>query len=424
MRRTAGFLFVLLVGLASVAHGAGAFHLRDGDRVLFYGDSITERGLYTAIVETYAVTRYPGLDLTFVNAGWAGDTVRGGTGGSLDTRLARDVLPHGPTVMTIMLGMNDRSGAEGMNDRQFFSGYENLISSMRARLPAVRITAVIPSPYDDVTRPPAPYGSGNAVLARFGRWIESYATEAGLGLADMNAPLVQVLARANEVDPERARGIIPDRMHPGMAGALIMAEQLLKAWNARPLVAAATIDTSGRVPEAVSIGHSRVSELSRKGDGISWTQLDDALPLPFAAWERTEHDGPSVSLVIRCSDVTAVLNEQPLWVTGLKELGYALRIDGVAVGVFTSAELAEGVNLAVLDTPMAMQAGRVHELTLAHQAIQRARWRQVQVRLATYDLPQKKAAIEALDALEMVLVQQQREAARPMPRRFELIPNP
>jgi lysophospholipase L1-like esterase len=172
------------------------FHLRDGDRVLFYGDSITERGFYTAIVETYAVTRYPGLDVTFVNAGWGGDTVRGGAGGAIDTRLARDVFPHEPTVMTIMLGMNDRRpspGTEGVSNQQFFGGYANLIGSVRARLPGVRITAITPSPYDDVTRLPEPPHGGNAVLARFSRWIESYASEAGLSVADTNAPLVQVL---------------------------------------------------------------------------------------------------------------------------------------------------------------------------------------------------------------------------------------
>src|SRR3712207_1747378 len=112
---------VVLVGLASAARGVDGFHLRDGDRVLFYGDSITERGLYTAIVETYVVTRYPGLDVSFVNAGWGGDTVRGGTGGPINIRLGRDVLPERPTVMTIMLGMNDRLpslGTDGTNDRQ------------------------------------------------------------------------------------------------------------------------------------------------------------------------------------------------------------------------------------------------------------------------------------------------------------------
>jgi hypothetical protein len=326
--------------------------------------------------------------------------------------------------MTIMLGMNDRSGTEETNERQFSSGYEHIISSVRARLTGVRVTVILPSPYDDVTRPPEPEGGGNATLARFGRWIEGYARETGLGVADANAPLVRVLERANGADPKRARDIIPDRVHPGLAGALLVARQLLGAWGARPLVAAVTIDASGPVPKASSVEHSRVSELSGKGSGsIGWIQLDDALPLPFAAWEKVERDGPSVALAIRCSDMTAALNEQPLRVIGLKEPSYALRIDGVAVGVFTSAELTAGVNLAALDTPMAAQAERVHELTLAHHAVHRARWRQIEVRLATYDLLEKKDASEALEALEAALVEQQREAARPGPRRFELVPS-
>ena len=425
MRRTVALVvLVLLAGLASAARGADGFRLRAGDRVLFYGDSITERGLYTAIVETYALTRYPGLDLTFVNAGWGGDTVRGGAGGPIEVRLARDVLPHGPTVVTIMLGMNDRPDGGETNDRRFFEGYAGIVAGVRARLPGVRVTALTPSPFDDVTRPPEPRRGGNAPLVRFGRWIERHAREAGLEVVDTNAPLVRVLERANEADPERARGIIPDRVHPGLAGALIMAGQLLKAWDARPVVAAAAIDASGAVPEVLSVEHARVSGLSREGDGgIGWTQLDDALPLPFAAWEAAEDEGPAVSLAIRCSDVTAALNLQPLRVVGLKEPGYALRIDGAPVGAFTSAELAAGVNLAVLGTPMAAQAGRVHELTLAHHAVGRARWRQVEVRLAAHDLAEKQAAIVALGALEAALVARQRAAARPVPRRFELVPS-
>jgi lysophospholipase L1-like esterase len=423
MRRAVLLACVLLVGLVSAARGRDGFHLKDGDRVLFYGDSITERRLYTAIVETYVVTRYPRLNVSFVNAGWSGDTVRGGRGGPIDVRLGRDVLPHRPTVMTIMLGMNDRHpslGAGGANDRQFFDGYAHIIGRVRAELPGIRITALTPSPYDEVTRPPRPEGD-NAVLVRFGRWIEDYAISAGLDVADMNEPLVRVLERANEADPERAKGIIPDRVHPGLAGALVMAEQLLKAWDARPVVAAVAIDLSGVAPAVSSVEHSRVSELSA-GDGVSWTQLDRALPLPFAEWERVERDGSSVSLVIRYSDVTAALNEQPLKVTGLREGAYTLRIDGAAVGTFRSAELAEGVNLAVLDTPMARQAKQVHDLGFAHNAVRQARWRQIEVLLAGYDLPQRQAALDALGALEAALVERRREAAQPAPRRFELAP--
>src|ERR1700722_8056702 len=102
-------LFALLL-LASAAFAEGDFYLKDGDRVVFYGDSITDQRLYTTFVETYVVTRFPKMDGTFIHSGWGGDdTVRGGGGGPIDLRLKRDVLAYKPTVLTIMLGMNDAS---------------------------------------------------------------------------------------------------------------------------------------------------------------------------------------------------------------------------------------------------------------------------------------------------------------------------
>jgi lysophospholipase L1-like esterase len=103
-----GAVAVAALALASARPIAkDGFALRDGDRVVFYGDSITEARHYTTFVETYVVTRFPRLDATFVHSGWGGDGVNGGHGGDIDTRLARDVLAYEPTVLTIMLGMND-----------------------------------------------------------------------------------------------------------------------------------------------------------------------------------------------------------------------------------------------------------------------------------------------------------------------------
>ena len=65
--------FVSLLALAASAL-AGDFFIRDGDRVVFLGDSITEQRLYTAYIEAYALTRHPDWKLTFRNVGWGGDT--------------------------------------------------------------------------------------------------------------------------------------------------------------------------------------------------------------------------------------------------------------------------------------------------------------------------------------------------------------
>src|SRR2546428_2551782 len=96
-----------LVAFAALQARAQSFALKEGDRVVFYGDSITDQRLYTTFTETFVLTRFPRLNVSFVHSGWGGDRVTGGGGGPVDLRLERDVLVYKPTVMTIMLGMND-----------------------------------------------------------------------------------------------------------------------------------------------------------------------------------------------------------------------------------------------------------------------------------------------------------------------------
>jgi lysophospholipase L1-like esterase len=213
------------------------FALKANDTVVFYGDSITDQRLYTMLTELYVVTRYPNLNVNFVHSGWGGDRVTGGGGGDIDTRLARDVVAYHPTVMTIMLGMNDGSYAnhKEADDTTFYNGYHHIIDSVKKSIPNLRITAIGPSPYDDVTRPilmlqPEGY---NAVLVHYADYLKKYAEESKFDYADLNTGVVAMLQKANAADAALAQKIIPDRVHPGAAGHLIMAEQLLKAWHAR-----------------------------------------------------------------------------------------------------------------------------------------------------------------------------------------------
>src|SRR4051794_38094684 len=100
-------LALFLAAAPAAAKAADGFYLHDGDRVVFYGDSITDQRLYTTFTETFVVTRFPTMDVTFVHSGWGGDRVTGGGGGRIDRRLERDVFAYKPTVVTVMLGMND-----------------------------------------------------------------------------------------------------------------------------------------------------------------------------------------------------------------------------------------------------------------------------------------------------------------------------
>src|SRR5436309_10645835 len=85
-----------------VAASRADFALRDGDTVVFLGDSITAARAYGKVIENYTLLRFPDRKVRFINAGWGGDTAAGGL-----ERLDADVFAHNPTVVTRAYGIND-----------------------------------------------------------------------------------------------------------------------------------------------------------------------------------------------------------------------------------------------------------------------------------------------------------------------------
>src|SRR5579871_3909672 len=260
-QRTAIFLPLLALALQP-APAQDGFYLHDGDRVVFYGDSITDQRLYTTFVETYVVTRFPQMKTTFVHSGVGGDRVTGGGAGAIDTRLPRDVVAYKPTVMTIMLGMND--GSYRAFDQKIFdtyaAGYRHIIESVKQALPGLRITVIQPSPYDDVTRAPNFEGGYNKVLVRYGDFVKELASSEKLTVADLNGPVVAALEKAQGLDKEKSQKLIPDRVHPGPGGHLLMAEALLKAWNAPAVVTSVEIDAAE--PRVAHAERTHVTDLA------------------------------------------------------------------------------------------------------------------------------------------------------------------
>jgi lysophospholipase L1-like esterase len=408
--------FAALLTLALCARGAD-FYLHPNDVVVFYGDSITDQRLYTTYVETFIVTRYPKLPVRFVHSGWGGDRVTGGGGGPIDDRLKRDVFTYKPTVMTIMLGMNDGRYKAWDDDifRQYTDGYEHILKAMKDSAPNARITLIDPSPYDDVTRDPLFDGGYNAVLLKYGEYLRSLAQKNRLDFADLNTRLVKALERAKAADPANSQKIVPDRIHPHRSGHLLMAASLLEAWGATPTVTSVEIDAaSARVSEAKN---TAVSELESQGS-LRWIQKDEALPMPVPM------NDPLVALAVESSDFTDRFNRETLRVTGLTAPSYKLMINSRPIGIFPSQSLAAGINLAELDTPMSRQAAQVHDLTLKRAEVHNIRWRQIQVPLEGLVKTRALAVEDNLDALDNDLAAIQRATAQPASCLYELIPVP
>jgi hypothetical protein len=96
---------------------------------------------------------------------------------------------------------------------------------------------------------------------------------------------------------------------------------------------------------------------------------------------------------------------------------YELQIDERTIGTFTSAQLASGIDLANLDTPMLAQSRLVAMDTSQKNEIEGLRFN------LAYDLRDKKAedTIRELDSAITRAIERQRQDAQPVPHRFALL---
>jgi lysophospholipase L1-like esterase len=404
------------------AHAQTDFALKSGDRVVFYGDSITDQRMYTLLTEEYIVTRFPNREIRFVHSGWGGDRVTGGGGGPIDLRLDRDVTAYKPTVVTIMLGMNDASYRAYDDNifKTYSDGFKHMVDKIKKDNPGVRLTFIQPSPFDDVTRPPAFEGGYNAVLVKYGAFLATLATTDGATVADLNTPVVAMLTKANATDSTIAQKIIPDRVHPGWGGHLIMAEGLLKSWNAPALVSSVTMDASTKKAETQN---AEIKNVKADQDGsLTWNVMEGALPFPILPPDPRNPD--TYNLALKSSDFIEALDREILTVSNLTAANYNLKIDGEDIGTFTKEQLAAGINLATLPTPMLKQAELVAEVTQTRSNLHNARWREYQVPKANDKTlqPLLPALMKEMDAADSELAKAQYETAKPRTHNFSLVP--
>ena len=294
-----------------------AFFLHDGDTVVFYGDSITEQQRYTRDVETFVLTRFPDRHIKFVNAGWNGDRVSGGEGGSIETRLKRDVFPYQPTVVTIMLGMND--GAYTHFDQAAYNTYTqgltHIVDALTSKLPNVRITLLTPTYYDQNAPWSRHFQGYNEVMLKYGVFVKKLAAERSLIAVDLNSPLHAVTLEGRSRNAKFT--VIDDGVHPTEAGHLVIAASLLNAWHAPGLVADILLDPAKPVTVTAP---------------LPWPIPEDARAAQAA------------------SPLPGALNRFRIHAPILGGTRWELLVDGKSVGTFTRPQLQSGLDLSDLPT--------------------------------------------------------------------------
>ena len=398
-----------LVAVAMAPGGGSGFYLKGGDTVVVYGDSITEQNFYNQYVELYTATRFPHMRVHFYDAGVGGDRVTGGSGGPIDQRLERDVFSEKPTVVTIMLGMNDGEyrATTPQIENTYVQGYEHILDSIHEHAPSARITLIGPSPYDDVTAAPMFPGGYNAVMQHFAEIDKGLAQKYGGAFVDFNPPVVEVLEKAEKLDPRVAKLLVPDRVHPDPLAHWVMAEALLKGWHAPALVSSVTIDGAGlKVTDAEN---ATVEPVEKDGETLRWTETEKGLPLPLVSSNATQ------ALLMQLTDIQEALNQEPLRVTGLAAGQYKLAIDNEVIGTFAASALEHGINLADYPTPMLHQAQRVSWLVRDRDD---AHYIHLRMRVRNADTGAQSGCGDKLQAFENSLEDSIYEEAVPKPHVF------
>jgi len=381
-------------GCACATADESAFFIKDNDRVVFLGDSITEQKLYTTYIEAYTLTRFPEYTLTFRNSGWGGDTawlrkrfptdekaLFAATGEILDKMvteavgkgLARDVLPLKPTVVTIKFGMNDHAYQPFRPD--IFNAYkrsqEELVRTLKKS--GARVALLTPQPIEDLKQDPKA-DPRNVSLRQFSDGLQAIAAAEGAAYVDQFAPYMEIICRRSEGQSKTiGEG---DAVHPGPCGHTVMAWAILKALNAPALVSSATIDPTARWynrrKKAVT-ENCTLSGITYQDGSLAFDRLDHALPMPV--------DKRALN-ALNLTNITCDLNCYALIVKGLPDGAYELLIDGKAVTQSASQEGELGINLALTATPASEQADKLLALVFQKNNLFFNRWRNVQLKNA------------------------------------------
>ncbi len=338
-------MFGILLGFAMAA----ASPFRDGERVVFLGDSITSQGAggYIRHLATIYQSRYPGKTVRLYCAGIPGDTAGGGL-----KRLERDVLCRKPNRVFVWFGANDlqytlyAEGKQELSDKQrrVMTACQKSLLQIYDRLKAAGITvvAVTPTPFHYFHGEKNNYNE--AGLAKLSDFIRKTAAERNMECIDLYQAMTEALKRQPDIET-----YFKDKVHPNGLGQLMIAYFILKQMNFDGMISNVQIDAANA--KVVKAQQAKIENLEKTKTGIKFTYAPTRLPFYFThkIYEQIDTIVP----------FTSEMNSEILSATGLEPGKYQLKNGKTVLGTFSADELAKGINLAYLRTPSYLTARKI-----------------------------------------------------------------
>ncbi len=178
---------LLAAALGAPPEAPKPFELKDGDRVVWLGNTLVEREQRYGFWETALIAANADKNITVRNLGWSGDTVFGDARAGFDTaakgfeRMVSLTLELKPTVIFVSFGTNEAfEGKEGLP--KFEKGLEKLLDALA---PAkARVVLFSPREFLASASLPDPKAA-NEKLAMYRDAIKAVAEKRVLRFADL-----------------------------------------------------------------------------------------------------------------------------------------------------------------------------------------------------------------------------------------------
>lgn len=334
---------------------------KEGDRVVFVGNSITCGGHYHSYIWLYYMTRFPDMRLQMWNEGVGGDDA------CLMSKRLDKVFEHRPTVLTLTFGMNDTGYMDFTLPENQETGRKNVMAACEAyrdiekaykQHPEASKILIGGSPYDETTRfNQVPFPGKNKYIQDISDFLKEQAGKNRWGYVDFNRPMVEINMREQQADSTFTL-CGGDRVHPTTNGHLVMAYLFLKAqgMTGKP-VADVAIDAASRSVQRQE--NCTVDDLAVTPQGVTFTYLAKSLPYPI---DHSHYSGERYTQADALDVIPFMdeMNYEGLSVAGLSDGYYLLKIGGKTIARLTAGELRRGVNLAAYEnTPQNEQAQKI-----------------------------------------------------------------
>jgi lysophospholipase L1-like esterase len=367
--------FLLFTSLSTIAQKAPA-PFKNGDRVIFAGNSITEAGFYPNYIWLYYITHYPDRKVEVMNGGIGGDVAK-----QIYTRLDGDLLAKKPDVLVVTFGMNDSKYFEyGMHKDKVdsvrkaavdtsYNSFKMIEQKLNA-LPNIRKIMMTSSPYDETMKNEKNYFPGKwKTMEEIVAFQKAAAIKDGWAYVDLFYPMTDLEQQKQKEDPTYTL-TGPDRIHPGNAGHFVMAYLFLKAQGVdNQHIADIRIDASKN--KVLQSSNCTISKLSSANSSVSFTYLAKSLPYPIDTVSRAGGNPQKQSEALDIIPFIKEFDHEILAAKGLKGNHYSISIDGNEVTQCTAQQLGEGINLATLhNTPQYQQAKAIMDFQLKRKELE------------------------------------------------------